>query len=137
MNQSGYVYLHFRETSIICLYYIIYIYTNPESSEVEHLLILILQYDRSRLIITHIAFYINASIYKLEYTFTLTCNIISPVLLKHLLSQERYLEMFYDNCVDYESSVNAQRHKNRRKTSIHLGTYNNTTCSKISIYIRS
>lgn len=31
--------------------------------------------------------------------------------------------MFYDNCVDYESSVNAQRHKNRRKTSIHLGTY--------------
>lgn len=43
--------------------------------------------------------------------------------------------MFYDNCVDYESSVNAQRHKNRRKTSIHLGTYNNTTCSKISIYI--
>lgn len=34
--------------------------------------------------------------------------------------------MFYDNCVDYEFSVNAQRHKNRRKTSIHLGTYNNT-----------
>lgn len=98
MNQSGHVYLHFKETSIICLYYIIYIYTNPESSEVEHLLILILQYDRSRLIITHIAFYINESIYKLEYTFTLTCNIISPVLLKHLLSQERYLEMFYDNC---------------------------------------
>lgn len=51
------------------LYYI-YIYTNPESSEVEHLLILILQYDRSRLIITHIAFYINKSIYKLEYTYT-------------------------------------------------------------------
>lgn len=136
MNQSGYVYLHFRETSIICLYYIIYIYQSRVFGSIEHLLILILQYDRSRLIITHIAFYINESIYKLEYTFTLTCNIISPVLLKHLLSQERYLEMFYDNCVDYESSVNAQRHKNRRKTSIHLGTYNNTTCSKISIYIR-
>lgn len=28
--------------------------------------------------------------------------------------------MFYDNCVDYESSVNAQRHKNRRKTSIRI-----------------
>lgn len=136
MNQSGYVYLHFRETSIICLYYIIYIYQSRVFGSIEHLLILILQYDRSRLIITHIAFYINESIYKLEYTFTLTCNIISPVLLKHLLSQERYLEMFYDNCVDYESSVNAKRHKNRRKTSIHLGTYNNTTCSKISIYIR-
>lgn len=137
MNQSGYVYLHFRETSIICLYYIIYIYQSRVFGSIEHLLILILQYDRSRLIITHIALYINESIYKLEYTFTLTCNIISPVLLKHLLSQERYLEMFYDNCVDYESSVNAKRHKNRRKTSIHLGTYNNTTCSKISIYIRS
>lgn len=118
------------------LYYI-YIYQSRVFGSIEHLLILILQYDRSRLIITHIAFYINESIYKLEYTFTLTCNIISPVLLKHLLSQERYLEMFYDNCVDYEASVNAKRHKNRRKTSIHLGTYNNTTCSKISIYIRS
>lgn len=116
--------------------YYIYIYQSRVFGSIEHLLILILQYDRSRLIITHIAFYINESIYKLEYTFTLTCNIISPVLLKHLLSQERYLEMFYDNCVDYESSVNAKRHKNRRKTSIHLGTYNNTTCSKISIYIR-
>lgn len=131
------MYIYILERRLLYVYIILYIYTNPESSEVEHLLILILQYDRSRLIITHIAFYINESIYKLEYIFTLTCNIISPVLLKHLLSQERYLEMFYDNCVDYESSVNAQRHKNRRKTSIHLGTYNNTTCSKISIYIRS
>lgn len=64
------MYIYILERRLLYVYIILYIYTNPESSEVEHLLILILQYDRSRLIITHIALYINESIYKLEYTYT-------------------------------------------------------------------
>lgn len=64
------MYIYILKRRLLYVYIIIYIYTNPESSEVEHLLILILQYDRSRLIITHIALYINESIYKLEYTYT-------------------------------------------------------------------
>lgn len=64
------MYIYILKRRLLYVYIILYIYTNPDSSEVEHLLILILQYDRSRLIITHIALYINESIYKLEYTYT-------------------------------------------------------------------
>lgn len=65
-----YIYILKRRLLYVYIIIYIYIYQSRVFGSIEHLLILILQYDRSRLIITHIALYINESIYKLEYTYT-------------------------------------------------------------------
>lgn len=64
------MYIYILKRRLLYVYIILYIYQSRVFGSIEHLLILILQYDRSRLIITHIALYINESIYKLEYTYT-------------------------------------------------------------------